>query len=79
MAGECPVDLPGAKLTAAVRMQDAAGDVTSAGDGHLDRGNDEAGLHAFIDVPADDPVREHVLDRAHVQLLLPRPMLRDVG
>ena len=60
-------------------MQDAAGDVTSSGDGHLDGGDDEAGLHAFVDRPADDPVREHVLDRAAVDLAFPRPVLGDVA
>ena len=58
VAGQGPVDLPGAKLAAPVRVQDAAGHVTAAGDGHLDGGDDEPGLHPLVDGPADDPVRE---------------------
>ena len=76
---EDSVDFPGAELTAPVRVQDAASDVTTAGNGHLDRSDNETGFHAFVDGPADDPVGEHVLDRADVELALPRPMLRDVA
>lgn len=37
----------------------AAGHVTvAAGDGHLDRSDDESGLDALVDGPADDPVRD---------------------
>lgn len=60
-------------------MQDAAGDITTAGDSHLDRSDDEAGFHAFVDGPANDPVGEHVFDRAEVDLAFPRPMFRDVA
>jgi hypothetical protein len=71
MASECPVNLPSAELRPTVAVKDAAGAVTvSAGDGHLDRGDDEAGLHALVDRPPHDPVREHVLDRAEVELAL---------
>ena len=56
MAGQATLNLPGTKLTAPVRMQDAAGDVTSAGAGHLDRDHDEQGLHPLVDGPPDDPV-----------------------
>jgi hypothetical protein len=48
------------------------------GDGHVDRGDHEAGLHAGIDGPTDDPVGEHVLDRAAVQLAFVGPVLGDV-
>jgi hypothetical protein len=72
------VHLPRAELRLAVRMQDAAGDINAAGDGHLDR-NAVAGLHAFVDEPADDPVEEHILDRPHVRLALPCPVLGGVG
>ncbi len=67
-------------MTAAVGVKDAAGHVyTAAGDGHLDRSDDEAGLHARVDRIADDPVREQVLDRAAVELALVGPVLGDVG
>jgi len=40
-------------------MDDAAGDVIAAsGDGHLDGGDYEPGLHPLIDRPPDDPVRK---------------------
>jgi hypothetical protein len=52
LVGRRPVDLPGAKLTAPIGVQDAAGDVTAAGDSHLDRCDDEAGLHPRVDGPA---------------------------
>ena len=70
VAGERPVHLPGAKLRSAVGVQDAAVHRPAAGDGHLDRGDDGPGLHALVDGPADDPVREQVLDRAEVELAL---------
>ena len=54
MTGQVAVDLPCAKLAAPVGVKDAAGGVFSAGHGHLDRGDDEAGLHPFIDRPADE-------------------------
>ncbi len=61
-------------------MQDTARNITTvAGDGHLDRSNDETGFDAFINRTADDPVGEDVLDLAGVDLGFPRPMLRDVA
>jgi hypothetical protein len=79
MPGECPVHLPGAELAAPVRMQDAAGDVAaSAGDGHLDGRDHEPGLHALVDGPPDDPVREHVLDGTDADLALVGLVLGDV-
>jgi hypothetical protein len=59
--------------------KDAAGDLTAACDGHLDGGDHEAGLHAAVDGPADDPVREAVLDGAEVELPLAGAVLGDVG
>ena len=60
-------------------MKGASGDVAAAsGDSHLDRSDDEPGLHAAVDGPADDPVRVHVLDGAEVDLAFTRPMLGDV-
>jgi hypothetical protein len=52
VAGEGAVDLSGAKLRAAVRMQDAASDVPTAGDGHLDGGETS---RAFILESIDQP------------------------
>ena len=60
-------------------MTDAAGDVTAAGDGHLDRGDHEPGLHAAVEGPADDPVAKDVFDRAAVELALVGPVLGDVS
>lgn len=61
-------------------MHDAAGDVSiAAGDSHLDRGDDQAGLHPAVDGPADDPVRIQVLDRHHIQLAFVGPVFGDVA
>ena len=60
-------------------MQNAAGDIASTCCRHLDRGDDEAGFHPFVDGPADDPVRIDVLDRAHVELAFAGAVLGDVG
>lgn len=49
-------------------MQNPASDVAAAGDGFLDRGDNEAGSLAVVDGPANDPVREQVFDRAEVEL-----------
>ena len=47
VADQGPVHLPNSELAAPVAVKDADGDVTVAsGDGHLDRRDDEAGLHA---------------------------------
>jgi hypothetical protein len=50
-----------------------------AGDRHLDGGDDEPGLHALVDRPAHDPVREHVLDRCDVELAFVGAVLGEVG
>ena len=39
----------------------------------------DAGLHPRIDRIPHDPVREHVLDRTHVELSFQRAMFGDVG
>jgi len=59
-------------------MQNAAGDVASPCCGHLDGGDHEAGLHSFVDGPADDPVRPQVLDRTAVELSFGRSMFGQV-
>ena len=54
MTAERAVDFASAKLAAPVRVKDAAGNVTvTTGGGHLDRGDHEAGFHAFVDRPAE--------------------------
>jgi len=60
VADQCAVDLASAKLAAAIGVQNSAGDVTAPRDGHLELDNDQACLHAFVDRPADGPVREHM-------------------
>src|SRR5690606_6959781 len=67
VAGQGPGDLAGTELAAPIGVKDAAVDLTAAGDGDGDRGDDEAGLHPFVDGPPDDPVRPQVLDGAEVQ------------
>jgi hypothetical protein len=62
------VELPGSELTASVRMNNASGDVTAAGDRDLQRGNNEPRLHPAIECIADDPVGGHVFDHARIQL-----------
>ena len=60
-------------------MKDAAGYVAAAaGDGQLDRGDDEPGLHSRVDRVADDPVGEQVLDGAAVELAFVGPVLGEV-
>jgi hypothetical protein len=49
-------------------VQDAAGDVIAPSGGHLDCGDGESDFHAFVDRPADDPLRERVFDRAETEL-----------
>src|SRR5437763_12389035 len=78
MTGQAAVNFPSAKLAAPVRMQNAAGNLTATRDGHLDRGEHEAGFHAAVDRPADDPIREDVLDRAEVELAFVGAVLGDV-
>src|SRR5581483_1591578 len=60
VTGQSAMHLPRSKLAASVGVKDAAGDVTTAGDGHLDGGDDEARFHPAVEGPADDPVREDV-------------------
>ena len=79
VAGQGAVDFPGAKLPAAVGVKDAAGDVASPGDRVVERGDSQSGLHPLVDRVADDPVGEHVLDRADVELAFTCPVLGDVG
>jgi hypothetical protein len=55
-------------LAAPVGVKDATGNVTAAGDSHLERGDHQAGFHAAVDGPADDPVRVRVFDSAAVEL-----------
>ena len=45
VAGERSVEFPGTKLRSAIRMQDAPGDVTAAGNGVVERRHGDAGLH----------------------------------
>ena len=60
-------------------MQDAASDLTAAGDGVAEGVNGELRGHPVRDRVADDPVGEHVFDRAAVELAFARPTLRDIG
>ena len=53
--------------------------VTAAGDGVVQRGDGQPGLHPRVDGVADDPVGEDVLDRAEVELALAGAVLGDVG
>jgi hypothetical protein len=57
-------------LAPPVRVQDAACDLVPAGDRVVEGGDHDASLHPVVDGPADDPVREHVLDGAQVELPL---------
>jgi hypothetical protein len=50
-----------------------------ASDRRAERGGRELGGHALFDGVADDPVGEHVLDRAAVELPLDGRVLGDVG
>ncbi len=78
MTDQSPVDSPCMELAAPVRMKNAAGDLASAGGGHLDRSHDEPRLHSRIDGPADDPVRPQILDRTEIGLSFVAAMLRQV-
>lgn len=60
-------------------MQYASGDLAPTGDGVSDGVDGEFRGHPIADGVPDDAVREHVLDRAAVQLALGGPVLRDVG
>jgi hypothetical protein len=62
-----------------VRLNEAAGDVTSPSDGHLDRRDDESGVHVRVDGPADDPVEVEVVVRAQVALPFACGVFSEVG
>ena len=78
MSDQCADVLPASKLRSPVGMQHAAGDVATPGDRVAQGVHGDAGLHPRVDRIADDPVGEHVLDRAKVKLAIQRSMLRDV-
>ena len=63
----------------AVGMHDHPGGPASVGHCHLERVDGDPGLHPRVDRVADDPVGEHVLDRAQVDLALAGAVLGDVG
>src|SRR5690606_2322565 len=42
-------EFPAAKLRSAIRVHDATGDVTAPGDGAVERGDSEPGLHPVAD------------------------------
>ena len=65
-------------LAAPVGVQDAAGDLTAAGHGVSDGVDGEFRGHPVRDRVPDDPVGEHVFDRAAVELAFARPVLRDI-
>ena len=60
-------------------MHHAPGHVTAPGDGVLQGGDGEPGLHPRVDRVPHDPVGEHVLDRAEVELALDGGVLGGVG
>ena len=66
-------------LGPAVGMHDHPGGPASVGHCHLERVDGDPGLHPRVDRVADDPVGEHVLDRAQVDLALAGAVLGDVG
>jgi len=70
---------PGAELRPAVRVDHDGAVRAAAGDRGAQRGHRECGGHAFAGGVADDPVGEHVLDRAAVELPLDRRVFGDVG
>lgn len=67
------------KLAAAIGMQDASGELTAFGAGVAHGINGELRSHPIRDGIADDPLREHALDRAAAKVCFVRPMLRDVS
>ena len=70
MAFEGAADLPASKLTASIRVDDAAGDVAAASDGILNGLDDDSGLHPVQDRVAHDLAGADVLDRTKVELAL---------
>jgi len=75
---EDPGDFPGAELAASVGMADRAFRVAQ-GDCVLDRPRGKRELHADVDRVANDPVREHVLDRTEIELPSPGWVFGYVG
>ncbi len=72
-------EFPRSELTATIAVHHDSLRVAAVGDGHLECVHGDAGLHPGVDRVADDLVREHVLDRAEVELPLRGPVLGDVG
>ena len=62
-----------------VRVNDAAGHLTAAGDGVVQHRYRKPGVHPVADGVAHDPVVVHVLDRAEVELALTGAVFGDVG
>lgn len=71
-------EFPASRLRSCVGVNHTTGNVTAAGDGVVEGGDGEAGLHPTVDGVAHDPVGVHVLERAQVQLALTSPVLGDV-
>src|SRR5699024_2167344 len=67
------------KLRPSIAVQDASDHVAPPGDGAVQGGHGQAGLHPGVDRIPNDPARVDVLDRAQVQLPFGRPVLGDVG
>jgi hypothetical protein len=67
------------RLRSAIGVEHAAGDVTAPGDGVVERGHGQPGLHPRVDGVPDDPVGVDLLDRAEVELALTGAVLGDVG
>ena len=61
-----------------IGVQDAAGDLAASRDCVADGVDSKLRSHPVRDRVADDPVGEHALDRAAVELAFAGPMLRDV-
>jgi hypothetical protein len=59
-------------------VADEAGSRPAPPHGHLERVDDEPGLHALVDRPADDAAREAVDHDGEVEEALPRPHVRQV-
>ena len=66
-------------LTALVAVVNEAGLRPAAGEGHLERVDDELGAHVFGHAPADDATRVGVLDGGEIEPALPGPQVGDVG
>lgn len=77
--GESAQEFPAPKLRSSVAVDDAAGHVTAHQGSVLECSDGQARLHPRVDRVSDDPVAEHVLDRANVELALARFVFRDIG